>query len=144
MTFFLFSHRPEISNFPPIFPVSVYFPPLSRKLLFPPYFDKCSPLFYTNSPAFYILYMYFVSPYFYHDAFMHHPTHVLDAPGYGIYFDVTLFCSLQHHNLTRLQQTLHVFRFPPTFTMMHLCITQCTYWTSLATVYMLMTLYFVL
>ena len=24
-----------------------------------------------------------------------------------------------------------VFRFPPTLTMMHLCITQCTYWTPL-------------
>src|SRR6218665_844302 len=36
-----FSHRPEISNFPPTFPVSVHhFPPVSRKLLFriPPYF----------------------------------------------------------------------------------------------------------
>jgi len=29
---------------------------------------------------FYILYVYFVSPYFYHDAFMHHAMHVLDAP----------------------------------------------------------------
>jgi len=28
-----------------------------------------------------MLYMYFVSPYFYHDAFMHHTMHVLDAPG---------------------------------------------------------------
>ena len=27
--------------------------------------------------------------------------------------------------------TLRVFRFPPTLTMMHLCITQCTYWTPL-------------
>src|SRR6218665_1769565 len=56
------------------------FPPVSRKLLFPPYFDKFPPLFYTNSPAFYILYVYFFSPYFYHDAFMHNPMHVLDAP----------------------------------------------------------------
>ena len=38
-------------------------------------------LFYANSPAFYILYVYF-PPYFDHDAFMHHPMHVLDAPGY--------------------------------------------------------------
>src|SRR6218665_389335 len=30
-----FSHRPQISNFPPIFPVSVHSPPVSRKLLFP-------------------------------------------------------------------------------------------------------------
>ena len=27
--------------------------------------------------------------------------------------------------------TLCVFRFPPTLTMMHFCITQCTYWTLL-------------
>jgi len=27
-----------------------------------------------------VLYVYFVSPYFYHDAFMHHPMHLLDAP----------------------------------------------------------------
>ena len=27
--------------------------------------------------------------------------------------------------------TFCVFRFPPTLTMMHLCITQCTYWTPL-------------
>ena len=27
--------------------------------------------------------------------------------------------------------TLCVFRFPPSLTMMHLCITQCTYWTPL-------------
>jgi len=27
--------------------------------------------------------------------------------------------------------TLCVFRFPPTLTMVHLCITQCTYWTPL-------------
>src|SRR6218665_522315 len=30
--------------------------------------------------------------------------------------------------------TLCVFRFPPTFTMMHLCITQCTYWMPLCSV----------
>src|SRR6218665_2427383 len=29
--------------------------------------------------------------------------------------------------------TLCVFRFPRTLTMMHLCITQCTYWTPLPT-----------
>src|SRR6218665_3551289 len=38
-----FSHRPQISKFPPIFPVSIHLPPsVSRKLLFPPYFDKFS------------------------------------------------------------------------------------------------------
>ena len=32
---------------------------------------------------------------------------------------------------TSLLHTLCVFRFPLTLTMMHLCITQCTYWTPL-------------
>jgi len=62
-------------EFPPIFPVS----PVSRKLLFP-HFEKY-PLFSKNSPSFYILYVYFVPPYFDHDEFMHHQMHVLDAPG---------------------------------------------------------------
>ena len=32
----LFCHRPQISNFLPIFAVSIYFPPVSRKLFFRP------------------------------------------------------------------------------------------------------------
>ena len=71
-----FSHRPQISNFPLIFAVSVHFPLFRDKT---PTLTNFPPLFYTNSPALYILYVYFVSPYFYHDAFMHHPMHVLDA-----------------------------------------------------------------
>ena len=50
MTFF--SHRPQILIFPPIFPVSVHFPPVSRKFLFPPYFYKFPPLFSKNSRVF--------------------------------------------------------------------------------------------
>ena len=34
------------------------------------------------------------------------------------------------HKFTCFLHTLRVF-FPPTLTMMHLCITQCTYWTPL-------------
>src|SRR6218665_997596 len=58
MTFLVIDHKFRI---PPIFSVSVYFPPVSRKFLFPPTL-KNFPLFYKNSPAFYILYVYFVSP----------------------------------------------------------------------------------
>src|SRR6218665_3086097 len=36
------------------------------------------------------------------------------------------------HKFTCFLHTLRVFRFPPTLTMMHLCITQCTYWTPLS------------
>src|SRR6218665_2614620 len=75
---FFFSHRPQITNLSPIFPVSVHFPPFSRKLLFPPTL--------TN-------------------------------------FVLEKFTGFLH--------TLCVFRFPPTLTMMHLCITQCPCWTPL-------------
>src|SRR6218665_1353342 len=75
MTFF--SHRPQISNFSP---VSVNFPPVSRKLLFPLYFQKCPPCF----RKIHLLFTYFMC-----------------------------------------------ISFPPALTMMHLCITQCTYWTPL-------------
>jgi len=30
--------------------------------------------------------VFFVSPYFYHDAFMHHTMHLLDAPGGDLCF----------------------------------------------------------
>src|SRR6218665_1870370 len=80
MTFF--SHRPHISNFPPIFPVSGHFPPVSRKLLSPPYFSKFPSLCFRKI---HLLFTYFLcisfTPYFDHDAFMHHLMHVLDAPG---------------------------------------------------------------
>src|SRR6218665_1061511 len=39
-----FSHRPQIYNVPPIFPVSVHFPPVLRKLLFPPTLKFLSPV----------------------------------------------------------------------------------------------------
>jgi len=72
MTFFLvIDHKFWIS---PILPVLVHFPPVSQKLLFPLH-----------------LLVYFVSPYFYHDAFMHHQMHVLDASGPG--------ASLLHKNV---------------------------------------------
>src|SRR6218665_2355014 len=78
--FLVIDHKFRIS---PFFAVSVHFPPVSRKLLFPPTLTNFLPLFYTNSSAFYLLYVYFVSPYFYHDAFIH-PMHVLDASGHLI------------------------------------------------------------
>src|SRR6218665_1364282 len=67
--------------FPPIFHVLVHFPPDSRKFIISPLTFQNSP-FSKNSTAFYILYVYF-PPYFDHDAFMHHPMHVLDAPECG-------------------------------------------------------------
>src|SRR6218665_912598 len=78
ITFFLFSHRPQISNFTPIFPVSVNFH-LFRENYYSPTFK--------NSPCFRKIHLLF--------------------------------------------NTLCVFRFPPTLTMMHSCITQYTYWTPL-------------
>ena len=40
-----FSHQPQISIFPPIFPISKHFSPISRKLFFPQYFSKFPPVF---------------------------------------------------------------------------------------------------
>jgi len=56
------------------------FPPVKRKLLFPPYFTKFPPCF----TKIHLLFTYFLCisfpPCFDHDAFMHRPMHVLDAP----------------------------------------------------------------
>src|SRR6218665_3852964 len=38
---------------------------------------------------------------------------------------------LLFEKFTYFLHTLCAFRFPSTLTMMHLCITQCTYWTPL-------------
>src|SRR6218665_619020 len=57
-----FSHRPQISDFPPILPVSEHFPSDSRTFLISPLFQKFTPLFSKYSTAFYILYVY--PPYF--------------------------------------------------------------------------------
>ena len=70
----------------PLFPLSQLISPLFREIfLFPPYFFKIVLPDFVKFTCFYILYVYFVSPcYFYHDAFMHHTMHALDAPGLGI------------------------------------------------------------
>ena len=77
--------QPSTTNFefPPI-PCFSTFPPVSRILLISPYFAKFAPSF----RKIHLLFTYFVCisfpPYFDHDAFMHHPMHVLDAPENGV------------------------------------------------------------
>ena len=69
--FLVIDHR---CRMPPYFPCFTTFPSVSRKCFFP--------LFSKNSPAFYILYVYFVSTLLWRwciYASMHHPMHVLDA-----------------------------------------------------------------
>src|SRR6218665_806208 len=49
-------------------------------------------------------------------------------------YSFPLLLQISHPVFEKFPCFLHalcVFRFPPTLTMMHLCITQCTYWTSL-------------
>src|SRR6218665_2535917 len=86
MTFLVIDHKFRI---PLIFPVSVHFPHVSRKLLFPPplFRENYFLLYFENFPSFRKIHMLFTCfmcisfpPYFDHDAFMHHPMHVLDAP----------------------------------------------------------------
>src|SRR6218665_2784541 len=55
---FLDFHPPKF--FSPYFRCFSTFPlPCLAKIIISPYFDKFSPLFYANSTAFYILYVYF-------------------------------------------------------------------------------------
>src|SRR6218665_2466937 len=83
---------PHVSDFPPIFDQFLDFLENFKSFTFSRKNFPFSPakisddLFFSHRPqildfppASYILYMYF-SPYFGHDAFMHHPMHVLDAP----------------------------------------------------------------
>ena len=61
-----------------ILPRTLHFPPIWKNLLFAPTF-LTSPDF-VKFTCFCILYMFFILPYFDHDAFKHHTMHVLDAP----------------------------------------------------------------
>src|SRR6218665_3883375 len=60
----------------PLFRENFYFPPTFQN--FPPTFQNV-PSGLQKFTCFYILYVYFVSPYYDHDAFMHHPMHAVDA-----------------------------------------------------------------
>jgi len=75
--FLAIDHKFRIS---PYFPCFSKFPPVSRKLVFPPLLWKMSPCF----REIHLLFTYFMCisfpTYFDHDEFMHHPMHVLDAP----------------------------------------------------------------
>ena len=70
-------HRFEMS------PLFSFFQPNSSscfdQIFHSPNFAKFPPLIGKNYCALYMLSVIFVSPYFYHDAFMHHTMHVLDA-----------------------------------------------------------------
>ena len=84
-----FSHSPHISNFPPIFPVSIHFHLYFGKFSFSPTFDKFPSDFVKFTCFTYFLCI--LPPYFYHDAFMHHTMHILDASDYRL-----LQCSPTH------------------------------------------------
>ena len=80
MTFF--SHQPLISNLP-LFSLFQYISPyLEKKLFFLPYFKKFSLPVFAKFTCFLHTLGFLVSPYFYHEAFMHHTMHVLDASGH--------------------------------------------------------------
>ena len=55
------------------------------------------------------------------------------APLFGKFFIFPYFFKFppEFVKFTCFLYTFCVFRLPPTLTMMHLCITQCTYWTPL-------------
>ena len=82
---------------------------------FPPYFRKCFRLC--------------------RQFFQFHLTQNLEFSPYFWKINISPFqllqISLWFLKFTCFFYILCVFRFPPTLTMMHLCITQCTYWTPL-------------
>src|SRR6218665_1640987 len=88
-------------NFPPYFcTLSVHFPLFRENYYFPPTLKNSLPLFSRNSPAFYVLFMYFFPPYFDQDAFMHHPMHVLDASGHTYIVTCQSAADTKHPTLT--------------------------------------------
>src|SRR6218665_302254 len=118
MTFFLVI---EILNFLPILPVLVHSPLIDENYYFP-LLSQISPLFSENSPAFYILSLNFlpILP-----VLVHSP--LIDE---NYYFPLLSQISPLFSENSPAFYILSV-DFPPTLTMMHLCITQCTYWTPL-------------
>ena len=77
-----FSHRPQILNFP-LFCLFYYISPLIRKNYYFPLLSQISPPVFGKFTSFLHTFCVFFPPYFDHDAFMHHPMHVLDAPEYN-------------------------------------------------------------
>src|SRR6218665_4230335 len=68
--FWIPPYFPSFSTFLPLIAKNSYFPPTFTN--FPPVFGKFTSFLHTFCVF---------PPYFDHDAFMHHPMHVLDAPG---------------------------------------------------------------
>ena len=78
-----FSHQMTTSFEFPVFSLFHYISPLFRKkILFSTYFYKI-PSVFGKFTCFLHTLCVFRSPYFDHDAFMHHTTHVLEATGQG-------------------------------------------------------------
>jgi len=76
LSFLVIDHKFRIS---PLFSLFQYISPFSRKLLFPPTFKNSPPVLEKFTCFLHTLCISF-PPYFDHDAFMHRPMHVLDAP----------------------------------------------------------------
>ena len=75
--FTFFSDWPQIWNLPPIFAVSIHFPPVSGKFIFYPTFPNFPTWFRTIYVFLHTLLCISFSP-----TFMHHTMHVLDASDY--------------------------------------------------------------
>src|SRR6218665_2589871 len=75
-----FAYNRNSHIFPLIFSVSVHFPLFPENYYFP-YFDKFPPVLEKFTCFLHAFSVFSFPPYFDHDAFMHHPMHVLDAPG---------------------------------------------------------------
>ena len=108
-------HFPPCFRFPPLFPKNFLIPwKISQILPFPDFFS----IFIRRNflwPFLVIDHKFWILPYF--EEIILSPLLLQISPCFRqIYVFFTYFMC---------------FSFPPTFSMMHLCITQCTYWTPL-------------
>src|SRR6218665_2490655 len=120
-------------HFPSLFQISPYFRKIFRfRGKFAKFFLFPEKFFDFHPPKFLM-------------TFFSHPPEILKFPSVFLVsvhfppvFQQLLFSPLTFKNFPRCFRkitcflhtcTFCVFRFPPTLTMMHLCITQCTYWT---------------
>ena len=77
---------------------------------------------------------HFHPPKFLTTFFFSHPPQISDSPLFCLFYNIFPPDSrkfLFSLCFSKFSHALRVFFLPPTLTMMHLCITQCTYWTPL-------------
>src|SRR6218665_1954604 len=115
-------HFPPVSDFPPIFPKKfLTFWKISQIFPFPEEISHFHPPKFLTTFFLVIDHKFRISPYF--PCFTTFPPPIRENVQFTPLFQKLPPVSKKFNSFTCI--------FPPTLTMMHLCITQCTYWTPL-------------